>query len=81
MNKGNPGLTIYGKCIINYLIFLLIRNSVSFKQTLAQMIDIDPLSSNFYSEPVVEGINNISDMILLDDVSDFDAEGFQPFKC
>ena len=64
-----------------YSIFLLIRNSVSFKQTLAQMIDIDPLSLTIYSEPVMEGINNIGDMILLDDVSDFDAEGFQPFKC
>ena len=59
-----------------YSIFLLIRNSVSFKHTLAQMIDIDPLSLNLYSEPGMEGINNIGDMILLDDVSDFDAEGF-----
>ena len=62
-----------------YSIFLLIRNSVSFKQTLAQMIDIDPLSLNSCSKPVMEGINNISDMILLDDVSDLDADGFQPF--
>ena len=58
-----------------YLIFLLIRKNVSFKQILAQMIDIDPHSLNFFSEPVMEGINNIGDMISLDDISDFDAEG------
>ena len=63
------------------LIFLLVRKNISFKQIAAQMIDIDPLSLNFYSEPVMEGINNIGDMTLLDDVSDFDAVRFQPFNC
>ena len=64
-----------------YLIFLLIRKNVSFKQISAQMIDIDPLSLNFYSEPVMEDISDIVYMILLDDVSDFNAEGFHLFKC
>ena len=45
------------------------------------MIDIDPLSLKFYSEPVMEGISDIVYMILLDDVSDFNAEGFHLFKC
>ena len=62
-----------------YLIFLLIRKNVSFNQISAQMIDIDPLS--YYSEPVMEGISDIVYMILLDDVSDFNAEGFHLFKC
>ena len=64
-----------------YLIFLLIRKNVSYKQISAQMIDIDPLSLNFYSEPVMEGISDIVYMILLDDVSDLNVEGFHPFKC
>ena len=59
-----------------YLILSLIRKNVSFKQISAQMIDIDPISLNIYSEPVIEGISDIVYMILLDDVSDFNAEGF-----
>ena len=51
-------------------IFLLIRNKVCFKQILAQMIDIDPSSLNFYSEPLMEGINDIVDMIFLGNVRD-----------
>ena len=64
-----------------YLIFLLIRKNVSFKQISAQMIDIDPLSLNFYSEPVMEGISDIVYMILLDDVSVINAEGLHLLKC
>ena len=63
------------------LIFSLIRKNVTFKQISAQMIDIDPLSLNFYSEPVMEGISDIVYMILLDDFSVFNAEGFYLFKC